>query len=85
MARHDIGIIKYEDLYNDFEWTLSKINNDLRLNRDKSLFEYRKPTLKDKCVFPRKGIIGDWKNHFTEEDKIFFNNQVRLAMKLAGY
>jgi hypothetical protein len=45
----------------------------------------KEPTLKDRCVFPRKGIIGDWKNHFTKKDEIFFYDQAKDAMKLVGY
>jgi hypothetical protein len=40
---------------------------------------------KSSAVAPRKGEVGDWKNHFTPEDLGFFDSKAWHLMKKLGY
>ena len=78
-----------EDLKNDPEYELKKILNILNLKYDldklksaivKNDFKNitnRVPGHQDLNSFARKGVIGDWKNHFNE-------NSVEISKKLYG-
>jgi len=35
--------------------------------------------------FPRKGVVGDWKNLFTEEDNIYLKSKLGVIMEKFGY
>lgn len=37
------------------------------------------------AVRPRKGIVGDWQNHFTQDDLIFFNQHTAELRRQLGY
>ena len=54
--------IKYEDLNLNFEETCEKLLTFLQKTSQKS----QRPGLQHTSVSPRKGIVGDWKNHFSE-------------------
>lgn len=45
----------------------------------------RKPGEERINNFMRKGIIGDWKNHFTQESKILFNQYAGKQLIMLGY
>ena len=45
----------------------------------------RKPNTEDKSSFLRKGIAGDWKNHFTREAAEVFDRYCGDALIAAGY
>ena len=54
--------IKYEDLNLNFEETCEKISTLLHNTSQSS----QRPSLQHTSVSPRKGIVGDWKNHFSQ-------------------
>jgi|1_EtaG_2_1085319.scaffolds.fasta_scaffold59719_2 hypothetical protein len=54
--------IKYEDLNLNFEETCEKLSIFLQ----KTSQPLHRPSLQHTSVSPRKGIVGDWKNHFSE-------------------
>ena len=80
--RDKITIVNYEDLSLHFEESLINIGHSLQMN---PVSEHTRPTLQDWGVLPRKGIVGDWKNHFTSNDLRFFDKIAFSTMKLAGY
>lgn len=45
----------------------------------------REEFLNDSCGWFRKGIVGDWKNHFTEELKEYFKERTGDLLVQAGY
>ena len=45
----------------------------------------RKPGQENIRSFLRKGIVGDWKNHFTSEARQVFNQHAGDALKMLGY
>jgi hypothetical protein len=45
----------------------------------------RAPGEEDSSSFYRKGIAGDWKNHFTEEDKRIFKDEAGELLIRLGY
>lgn len=71
-----IQTIRYEDLSNFFDQTMYLVLGFLNSDIDPSLPDLKKPTLQN---------IGDWRNHFTETDEVFFYNQAMDVMRLAGY
>ena len=77
-----IHIIRYEDLIIHFESTVSSIADIMSLNMTSQL---RRPTLEDRCVSPRKGVVGDWENHFSKKDVQIFDSIAYDCMKAIGY
>jgi len=78
----DINIIRYRDLLNDFEKTLLQIAYILYEVPNSKV----KPELKvHHSINPRKGIVGDWKNHFDEKDLDFFNQIAGSLNKQLGF
>ena len=72
LERENIAIIRYEDLHQNFGEVLGTISKRLDLSPSKITV---KPLIgRDASVNPRKGIVGDYKNHFTEEDLDFFDS-----------
>ena len=63
----DAYTIRYENLINNFEDEITKIGKILNVKP-----MLKKPTIKNRGIANRKGIIGDWKNHLNkkESDKI---------------
>ncbi|MGE0084016.1 MAG: sulfotransferase domain-containing protein [Desulfococcaceae bacterium] len=45
----------------------------------------RKRGIQNKKFFLRKGIAGDWKNHFSSEAKHIFNKYAGQELILLGY
>lgn len=81
--------IEYESLKNDYEMELDKISKYLNLKRNKKTIwiEIKKyntiqrglrrifPSLfMSTSVLPWKGVIGDWKNNFSEKDLKYYNS-----------
>jgi len=78
----DILLVKYEDLKLDLGRVMNEIESKLRLNKLKpnyigvgSLVGHA----------PRKGIIGDWKNHFNDADLNLFFDKAGEVMERLGY
>jgi hypothetical protein len=55
-----------------------------KANRSIKKFLGKKQKVKP-AAFPRKGIVGDWKNHFSKEDLEFIFEQAGNAMKKFHY
>ena len=65
----NILVVTYNQLYYDGEKTTRKILKFLDLPQ-RAVFT--RPTLESShSVMPRKGIVGDWKNHFSLDDTTF--------------
>jgi hypothetical protein len=68
--------VKYEDLNLKFEETCSQLSQFFN-NTPTSL---QRPSLHSTSVSPRKGIVGDWKNYFSE----FMSDEILDYIKAAG-
>lgn len=74
--------IRFEDIKNNLEETLMRISNYIGIT-----FKSNKIKTVDKLVghLPRKGIIGDWRNHFSKEDLDYFWKIAGNDMEKLGY
>lgn len=90
--------VKYEDLLKYPEQELRRIvqilsRKNFDINRAKTISDKysfksqtgRLPGQEDKSSFLRKGIVGDWKNHFTPEAKKLFAEYAGDALIGLGY
>lgn len=77
-----ITIIKYEDLYCNFEHIIRKIASQLNLKEPLSII---KPTCNDRCVFPNGGGIRKWKECFSIEDENYFWDKAKNLMNKLEY
>ncbi len=90
--------LKYEDLIEDgatvLARELSKLDgNDPNLERAAFFLEDfsfsrqtgRSPSSEDKGSFLRKGVSGDWRNHFTREAAEIFDHYCGETLVAAGY
>jgi hypothetical protein len=73
----DTVVVRYEDLKTDFRLVLERLAPFLGFR----LLPVQSPVaLHDAfSVLPRKGVIGDWRNHFTAEDESFVRDAVERA------
>ena len=78
--------VKYEDLVTDPEKVMTEISYyfGVPLN-DPPLVKLPKKVEKLVGIYPRKGIAGDWKNHFSDEDLLYFWIKIGTAMEKFGY
>jgi len=85
--RDRIHFIKYEDLLNRWESAITLISKILMPNNPPWSIpvNLRRPTLKDFGVSNRKGIVGDWKEHFTTSDRVYFKMKAKEIMNVLGY
>lgn len=93
----DVVHVSYEELHKDAGAALKKIAEYLSVNVTedsiseivrKNSFENktgRKPGEENNGSFARKGIVGDWKNYFTDESLALFNSYVCGREKKLGY
>lgn len=95
---HDVPVVRYEELLVRAADILIEVTQKLTgepVSRetaeaivDKYSFKKmsgRKQGQENKKSFVRKGIAGDWKNHFTEEARILFNQYAGKQLIQAGY
>ncbi|MCC0177745.1 sulfotransferase domain-containing protein [Waterburya agarophytonicola K14] len=97
LERKPTAIIRYEDLKADPEATLNKLFAQLNVTVaseiiQEALFIFdfkqlsqRKEGEEDRTSFFRKGIVGDWQNHFSRGDLNFFQQQAAKVMSRLGY
>jgi len=91
-------IIRYEDMKSDPETNLKRVFEFLKIRNNASLvrkclgmntFEKlskgRRPGEENKGSFFRKGVIGDWKNYFSEENVVTFKKIAGDTLIAAGY
>lgn len=74
MTDDSVLVIRYEELHRDYMSVLVKVADfiGLRLkSRTGPVGLHDAPS-----VFPRKGIIGDWRNYFTQTDELFLRHTV---------
>lgn len=82
IARDGITVVKYENIIINCSEVVELIGNVLYMDRPEKI---RVPTLNDLSVAPRKGIIGDWRNSFTDDDLLRFNKIAKKMMSRLGY
>ncbi len=97
-GKEDVIYIKYEELLTDTSLALSKVLTQLtnqkidekKLNEVVHRFSFanqtkRKPGQEDKKSFLRKGVAGDWKNHFSKEACQVFDHYAGKELIYLGY
>lgn len=84
--RTGVSYVKYEDLRQNCVSAMRQLVSSLGQEPDEETIQQavqrfsmkqmtgRKPGEEDKVSFIRKGIVGDWKNHFTTESAQVFND-----------
>ena len=97
LEKKPTAIIRYEDLKTDPEAALNELF--VRLNvkvapeiiqQALAIFDFkqlsqRKEGEEDRRSFFRKGIVGDWQNHFSNADRQFFQQKAGKIMTQLGY
>lgn len=91
-------IVKYEDLYSNVEDTMCKLLSTLgyeirmpvlhKAIADSAFVVMsggREPGEEDVNDFHRKGVVGDWQEHFTSEENTEFYNRFGDIMREFGY
>lgn len=94
----DVPVVKYEDLLVKPADELARVvkhltGNELTDEKSKSIVENysfkkmsgRKKGEENQTSFVRKGIAGDWKNHFSQEAKQVFASFAGRQLIKAGY
>ncbi len=91
--KRDVFRIEYEYLKNDYNNNLEKIAKYLNLNLNQKIIKIgiKKYNILQRgirrifpsmfistAVLPRKGIIDDWKNNFSEKDLKYYNSIMNL-------
>ncbi|MEQ8361389.1 MAG: sulfotransferase domain-containing protein [Cyclobacteriaceae bacterium] len=82
LSDSDLMIIKYEDMLSNTSAVISEIYQFMNVNTDDNLLKKvveetsfenmsggRKAGVEDQTSYFRKGIVGDWLNHFGEKEK----------------
>jgi len=87
--------LRYEDLNKNFKNSMNKVLNFLEIPHNETFIEKLQSTQLKKPVnvkesiakgdTKRKGIVGDWKNHFTEEHKDYFKEIAGDLLIELGY
>jgi len=81
------GTIRYEDLVNQQEKVVIDFGKKFGLEQTKPEIQTVQKDYNNIGVGykPRKGIIGDWKNHFSQEDLDYLLDRVGNKMKEFNY
>jgi hypothetical protein len=95
---NDFHLIKYEDLHTQPETSIENVIQFLNASSNpdeikqtidagsfENLTEGRKRGCEDKKSHFRKGIIGDWKNHFDDKSLSIYENLAGQIGKSLGY
>jgi len=90
-------IVKYEHLKENTVFALSDIFSQIGIEvslviieKAVQLFSFgklakRQPGQENRRSFFRKGVVGDWTNHFSPEDLRYFANEAKRTFSLIGY
>ncbi len=97
----DVITVSYEQLHSDYEGTIRKLSDFLSLplkSNSIDRIELKKygifrralrrllPTIaRSSAISPRKGVVGDWKNYFSERDLELFERTAGDLMKELAY
>jgi hypothetical protein len=73
----DAAVVRYEEIKTDFRRVLGRLSPSLNLTLLPSLSPVG--LHESFSVAPRKGVIGDWRNHFTAEDEALVRDAVEQA------
>ena len=97
LNRNPDVLVRYEDLKSDPLATLRTVFTALQIEvpdqiiqEAVEIFSFRKMSGRkeeeeNKSSFYRKGIIGDWRNHFSPDDKDYFSKKAFIVMSRLGY
>lgn len=97
LDKDNVCLIRYEKMLEDTKAEMYKALNYLGYDIDESKLEetiqkftfkkqtQRKPGEENKNSFLRKGIAGDWKNHFTKESAEMFDMYSGKTLISLGY
>ncbi|MEO1670470.1 MAG: sulfotransferase domain-containing protein [Cyanobacteria bacterium J06631_2] len=97
LKRHPTAIIRYENLKAIPNQTLQDVFAELgvevapaTVQQALEIFDFkqlakRKEGEEDRSSFFRKGIVGDWQNHFSPADLEFFESKAASVMQQVGY
>ena len=84
-----VRIVRYEDLHEDTDAEREKLFQflDVDPTRAAKIKGSLKPGFKKErpTEFLRKGAIGDWKNYFTDDTKLWFKEEAGEALIQQGY
>ena len=94
----DVPVVKYEDLLvtpgEELKKTVEALSDkqlpiekakEIAANYSFKKMSGRKPGEENKGSFVRKGVAGDWKNHFTREARLTFDRIAGDQLIKAGY
>lgn len=80
-----VYFVRYEDLYFNFKRTINLVLEAIEEPVKKNPKHPKFGTYYSMNNIQRKGIVGDWKNHFTGEDLKYFDKIAGETMKSLGY
>ena len=94
-----VTVVKYEQMLSEFPQVLERMRERLAIRRNRRPPEPVKLTKSrlaravqrmlgtqdSSAVQPRKGKVGDWRNHFSEEDKAYFKQAAGDVLIEWGY
>ncbi len=78
-------LLKYESLTEKFNNIVQELESYLEIPKSQQIY---RPELKSKgssAIFPRKGVVGDYKQNFSEDELVFFNHTVGDLLEDLGY
>jgi len=94
----DVFVLKYEELHNDTVAVLRKVFDHFQIEVDheelsltiesrsfRNMSKGVSPSKVDTSTFFRKGVIGDWVNHFDEISKDLFKSEIASLLIELGY